>query len=136
MEILGLLLASLILTIAVFVLRPSGSERESVTLPEGYALADPWKRILATAIDAALAVLIASLIWNVPFRSIVDLSVAVTSESGVWPIVTAAALLALIGTVGEALTGRTPGKWILRSRTVSTTGERPRWGQAAARKQN
>lgn len=133
LEVLGLLLASLLLTIAVFVFRPAGADRISVTLPEGYALADPWKRIVATTIDAAIAVLLSSLMWGVPLRAIVDLAMAVTGEHGVWPIVTAGGILTLISAVGEATTGRTPGKWMMGCRTVASSGDHPSWGQAIAR---
>jgi uncharacterized RDD family membrane protein YckC len=133
LEVLGLLLVSLLLTIAVFVFRPAGADRISVTLPEGYALADPWKRILATSIDAGVAVVLSSWLWGVPLRAIVDFSLAVTGDHGVWPIVTAGGILTVMSAVGEATSGRTLGKWIVGCRTVASTGDPPSWGQALAR---
>lgn len=133
LELLGLLLASLVLTIAVFVFRPAGSDRAAVQFPDGWALAEPWRRILATFVDVLIAALISSLFWNVPFRGVLDLSAAVTGEHGIWPLVTAAAALAAIGTGAEAATGRTLGKWLLRCRVISVSGGNPTLGQAAAR---
>lgn len=133
LEVLGLLLISLLLTIAVFVFRPAGAERVSVLLPASHALADPWKRILATSIDAGIAVVLSSWIWGTPLRAIVDLALAVTGDHGVWPIVTAGGILLVMSAVGEALTGRTLGKWMLGCRTVGSDGNHPSWGQALAR---
>lgn len=133
LEVLGLLLASLLLTIAVFVFRPAGAERVSVALPPGFALADPWKRLIATTIDAALAVVLASLIWGAPLRAIVDLALAVTGDHGVWPLVTAGGILMVMSAIGEATTGRTVGKWLVGCRTVGSDGANPGWGQSLAR---
>ena len=133
LEVLGLLLVSLLLTIAVFVFRPAGADRVSVLLPAHHALADPWKRILATSIDAAIAVVLSSWIWGTPLRAIVDLALAVTGDHGVWPIVTAGGILTVMSAVGEALTGRTIGKWALGCRTIGSDGRHPSWGQALAR---
>jgi len=133
LEVLGLLLASLLLTITVFVFRPAGSGRESVALPEGFALAEPWRRLAAGAIDAGVAVVISATIWNTSPVAIVDLSMMVTSEHGVWPIMTVAGLLIVMGTIGEATTGRMLGKWALGCRVITRSGERPSWRQAVAR---
>lgn len=148
LEVLGLLLASLLLTITIFVFRPAegggggrggrggrgdGSGSGGGGLPEGWALAESWRRLGAGGLDASIAALLSGAMWNTSPLAIVDLSAMMTSEFGVWPVITAACVLVALGTIGEAAMGRSLGKWALGCRVIAGDGGRPSWKQALAR---
>ena len=108
-----LLLAAILLQLTacalVFILKP---EREdAIWLPEGYAMAPGFRRVLAGALDASLVLGIVERFW-------IALAPAILGENdtpvmrGLALALSAMALLVLQGTILEAFFGRTLGKFV------------------------
>lgn len=125
-QVLAAALGSLILTVMIFLLKPDRGAGLT-TLPLGSSLAEPSRRLLATAIDLVPGLLLASAIWDNPEAP------AQFADVGVLPLVVVASVTILHGFIGEAFFGRTLGKAVLGCRTVTLRGEHPRWAQALAR---
>lgn len=126
LQVLAAGLGSLILTVLVFLLKPDRGA-SVLTLPKGASLAEPSRRLLATAIDLVPGLLLASAIWDNPEAP------TQFADVGVLPLAVVAGVTILHASLAEAIFGRTLGKTVLGCRTVTLHGERPRWSQALGR---
>lgn len=133
-EALGLALLSLVAAVSAFVFRRDRDRDGVVRLPEGASLASGNRRIAATMIDVALATLIAAWAWSVPVLDVLLITGVGVSEAGLKPTASALAVLFVTSAACEALCGRTLGKLVMGTRTISAaTGRNPGWGQAIGR---
>lgn len=133
-EALGLALLSLVAAVSAFVFRRDRERDGVVRLPEGASLASGNRRIAATMIDAAVATLIAAWAWSVPVLDVLLITGVGVSEAGLKPTASALAVLFVTSAACEALCGRTLGKLVVGTRTISaSTGRNPGWGQAIGR---
>ncbi len=120
-QALAVLMASVFVSILVFVLRPASTWGGVVALPPGTALADPMRRLAAFSVDLIPGVLVG---WLVFGRE------ATLGDTGVWPLLVIGAVTIVHSTIGEALSGRTLGKLVTACRTISVDGGRPTFVQA------
>ena len=132
LQLLVVLLTSVFLTAVIFMLRPESRAAAPLNFPPNASLATPSRRAIAFLIDLIPGLGAAYFGW---FAGAHTLTAAATilAEHGAAPILTSAALTIALMTIGEATTGRTLGKALTRCRTISYTGQRPRWRQALAR---
>ena len=107
-RILAGALIALMAVVLFVVLRP-GPDRP-ITLQEGFSLAEPGRRLVATAIDLLIAAFIVSVIFSLPLLEVITLTSMIRPGAN-W--MTTPAVLAIgfgLGVVGESITGRTLGK--------------------------
>lgn len=132
---LALLVGALMLTILVFVLRPEEAMGGAVAMPEGFALAAPMRRVVAVLLDLLPMLTLCASVFGVSAGAMVE-AAALSDESTTRAAAALGIGFLLTGvhsTLGEWLFGRTLGKAIVRCRTVTVRGERPRLWQAALR---
>ena len=125
-QVLAAALGSLVLTVMIFLLKPDRGA-SVVTLPPGASLAEPSRRLLATAIDLIPGLLLASTIWGnaeTPTQF---------ADVGILPLAVVAGVTVFHAAIAEAIFGRSLGKAVLGCRTVSLDGHRPKWSQAIGR---
>lgn len=122
-QALILVMGSVFLTIVVFILKPERDD--TFPMPEGAALADPARRMVAFLFDLLPAGLIAAFIWGRPVGEVLDLLGILQGKGDVLPLLTAAGILIATSAICEAIWGRTPGKLILGCRVVSRSGGPP-----------
>jgi hypothetical protein len=108
--IVGMLLAVMVAALLVIV-RPTG---EAVwTVPDGFALADPGRRLIATMLDALLMLWVVAPGFGVTVREVLTLQVLMI-EGHAWmaiPAVMVGGSLAM--GVWEGLLGYSPGKFLV-----------------------
>ncbi len=128
-----LFLASVTLTALLYVSRPAGEASRPFVVPEGTSVTPPARRLLAGMLDLLPGGALASLVfgdavswWTEPLADLI-------AEHGVAPIVVGLGTSAVIMAIGEAAIGTTPGKLLLRVRTVDRRGNRPSPPVAIAR---
>jgi uncharacterized RDD family membrane protein YckC len=132
---LALLVGALMLTILVFVLRPEEALGGAVVMPDGFALAAPMRRVVAVLLDLLPMLTLCAYAFGVSAGAMVE-AAALSDESTTRAAAALGIGFLLTGvhsTLGEWLFGRTLGKAIVRCRTVTVRGERPRLWQAALR---
>ena len=104
--------------------------------------AEPWRRVLAWAIDLVPLALIAGAIVrpvlggvSLPAGGVDGLLDLVARERALLvPLAAFLALLALVyGALSHTLMGATLGKWVAGLRVVGRDGRRPRWKRSAIR---
>jgi hypothetical protein len=108
--IVGMLLAVMVAALLVIV-RPSGEA--AWTVPDGFALADPGRRLIATMLDALLMVWVVAPAFGATVREVLTLQVLVI-EGHAWmavPAVMVGGSLAM--GVWEGLLGYSPGKFLV-----------------------
>jgi hypothetical protein len=116
-------LIAFLLAILLFVLRPGAAGKPD--LPAGTRLAEPSRRLVAAAFDLALSCIIAARVLDLPLGSIllpVDMSAPV---SGFGPALLALGISGLHATLGEAIAGRSLGKWITGCRVIAVGAPAP-----------
>ncbi|QOJ01281.1 MAG: RDD family protein [Phycisphaeraceae bacterium] len=119
-----LLLAGLLglaAVVLVFVLRTEGKGAE-FSLPEGLAMAEPGRRLIASLIDTLLALIIALRFWGLSPGSIFEPDVW-SSAVGVWVVMTLLGVGLGVGTLMEGLLGRTVGKMLTGCEVVRVEGD-------------
>jgi hypothetical protein len=104
--------------VIVFVLKAESAGAEAV-LPPRAALAGPVMRSCASAIDFALALVIAGRVFSLGLGEIFSIE-AMLNGQGVWTILTALGVAAVLGSVCEATFGRTLGKLITGCEVVDS----------------
>jgi hypothetical protein len=108
--IVGMLLAVMVAALLVIV-RPSGET--AWTVPDGFALADPGRRLIATMIDTFLMVWLVAPAFGASVREVLTLQVLMI-EGHAWmaiPAVMVGGSLAM--GVWEGLLGYSPGKFLV-----------------------
>lgn len=126
------MLAAILMMAVIFVLKPEIPTGQALRFPAGASLASPTRRTIAFLIDAAPGLAVAYLLWFHSLDSLAD-ATSVLAEQGAAPIMAAAMITIILCAVGEATTGRTLGKAVVRCRTIGFDGSRPSWRQALAR---
>lgn len=129
-QLLALVLASLVLSVMLFLFRPERVASRPVVLPQGASLADPWRRLLACGIDATPGLLLVTSLWNQPPGLVMG---GPGAEASIWPLLIVAAITAAHTAITEVVWGRTIGKMVLGLRTVTIKGEKPTPLQAIGR---
>ncbi|MBX3322846.1 MAG: RDD family protein [Phycisphaeraceae bacterium] len=120
-RVLGIMLVALLISVLVIVLRRSRDDG-SISLPAHTALAEPLRRILASALDFGLAAQVAGVVFGLSFWEIISLLVMVPVD-GAWAAVPATFGVGLvIGTLSESFSGRSIGKWLVGCRVVRVHG--------------
>ncbi|MEX0876792.1 MAG: RDD family protein [Phycisphaerales bacterium] len=102
--------------VLVVVIMPDGPD--AMRIPEGYALSEPGRRLIATLIDVGLVVLLMGELFGVSAQEILTLEVILRSDNA-WVVIPVTMVSGLvIMTVFERFLGATPGKLILGLRVV------------------
>lgn len=107
-RMLLLILTLLAASVFVFVIRPDSGQVE-IVMPEGFALAEPSTRVLASALDLILVVVIASRVTGISVSQLLSIKVAAGSEFIEFAL-SVACIGAAQGVLLESLFGRTVGK--------------------------
>jgi hypothetical protein len=113
-RLLALLLMAIVAGVLVFVLRPETGDG-TVLLPTGTALAEPWRRAVAGAIDLGVAWLIVSWVIGITVESLL---VPVLGEGMVPAILLVLVVACAHCTLGEWAVGRSLGKAIAGCRVA------------------
>ena len=125
LRFLGFVLALVLMTALVFVLRPAAASRAEVLLPPGTALASPERRLAAGLIDFAIPLVIVVEVWGVGLLDVLLAPIRPQSVNEFWPFAVATAAFFAHTAASEWLFGgRTLGKAILRIRVASISGDR------------
>jgi hypothetical protein len=123
MAMLGVLIGSIV----VFVWAPS---EEAIAFPEHAAMAEPARRLVATAVDLGLGVGATILAMDLDVNHVFNLAWWGSGDGYAAAIATLAGLVVVCSLL-EWLTGRTPGKWLTGCAVVSV---KPRNGSSGWRK--
>lgn len=122
-QLLAVLLAGVMLVIVLFVLKPErGSEEFS--LPQGFALAEPGRRVSAGLLDAAPALLLAIRLNDANPADLFTMSGLLGEGNGLWTIMTMLGLGFAHTTIGEWLLGRSIGKALVGCEVVAVRQSR------------
>lgn len=109
---------------ALFVIIRPGSER-SWGVPDGWALADPGRRLLASVVDVLLVAWIVAPAFGVSARQVLTLEVLI-HPSEAWLAIPATLVGGWVAmSVWEALLGLTPGKAVLGVRVFRARAGAP-----------
>jgi uncharacterized RDD family membrane protein YckC len=100
-----------IMTVVLFIVLRREPDDGAFHLPQGTSLAEPGRRFMASVLDLALVLLVASRLWEFPLTDLL-VPVGLLSGQSLWVIGTALGLGLAVGTLSEWLTGRTLGKLI------------------------
>lgn len=104
---LGLTMLVVLVGAVLFVIVPIRSQE--LVLPDGTSLASPARRLVATAVDAFLAMLAASVIWGVPMTQVFGVEAVLTGKV-IEIVATGLAFAIPVSALMEAALGRSPGK--------------------------
>jgi hypothetical protein len=117
--IVGMLLGVMVAALVV-IIRPSGEA--AWTVPDGYAMAEPGRRMVATFLDVLLMIWIVAPAFGATVREVLTLQVLVT-DGHAWlaiPAVMVGGSLAM--GVWEGLLGYSPGKFLMGVRVGRAEG--------------
>ena len=115
----------------VMVIRPDPKVDE-FTLPDGFALAGPMRRVAGGFADLLLALFGGAVITGTPLSTL-TFGTLMMSERGQAVLVVAVALGLVVCTLAEWRFGRSPGKALLGTRVVRSGGARLRLRDALVR---
>lgn len=127
------LLLSIMVLVLVLVMKPG--QPGEVILPPNASMAEPGRRFLATLIDALAAALIASRLSDVPLAEAI-VPVTWFTEHGLAFIGLFFASGIVIGTAGEAIAGKSLGKFLTGCEVVLARPTKPADAAIAATTQN
>jgi uncharacterized RDD family membrane protein YckC len=116
-RMLAMMLTAVVIGVLIIVLK-GDLDQDAVPIPQGTALAEPSRRFMATGIDFAVATALVATLYGVGFWQLITLQVLFESP-GQWTAIPAVFITgALIGTISEALSGRTIGKFLTGIRVI------------------
>lgn len=118
LKFLALILVGAMSLVVVFVLKAE-SVGVPATLPPGTAFAGPLMRTVATMIDFGVALAIASRVYSMGMFEVFSVE-AMLNGRGIWAVLVALVVAAVIGSVCEAIWGRTLGKMICGCEVVDS----------------
>lgn len=139
LQTLALLLGAILLTVLIFVLRADPTQDDVVKLPEGFALAAPLRRFIATVIDLGLPLVLIAVAFDVRLNDALAAAFLLESADleGGAAFVAALSVAILHSTLGEWRFGRSFGKAMLGLRVFSSARDEPagsvRFWQAVVR---
>ncbi|USN98577.1 MAG: RDD family protein [Phycisphaeraceae bacterium] len=121
----------LVLVVSLYVVLRPVNERDAVSLPEGWALAGPGRRFVASVLDALVCAVPVSWLLDVPLQQIFSAG-ALLAPGTSWVAIPAVfALGAVYGALAEAAFGTTLGKFLLGCRVIRVGPDGGRPGLAA-----
>lgn len=139
-QILAGLLVLVFALVIVFVLR---TDVASVpVLPAGVVLAEPLRRLTAFMLDYLPAAVLTASVFGLAPLALVDLGTLASGSAGLWHVLVALGVGCVHSTIGEAVFGRSLGKWltgceVVRVVKMGEKGElivgRLGWGRAIVR---
>lgn len=139
-ELQALLLVVLGVTTILLLWTVRGSKRERVIqLPEGSALGEPTRRLLAGAVDFLATCCVSGWILGVPLIQTLSLQVVLGPDAPPGGLITVLGVGIGLGTLAEGVFGRSLGKLAMGLRVVAVLGPRggtwrgPGIGRALAR---
>lgn len=108
-KILAVFLVVVMLAIVIFVLRPERTG-PPITLPKGFWLAEPGRRLFAAALDLVVATVAATEVTGIKISQIASMDGVLKETRAVWLFLATIGIGIVLGTLTEWLFGRTPGK--------------------------
>jgi hypothetical protein len=109
LKLLAIALVGVMIVVVAVILRPDAGSA-GISLPRGYALAEPGRRVVAGVVDVLLATLVVSAVMRVSVLELLSIDVLARGSGGL------GALLLIVGvgfahtTLGDWLVGRSIGK--------------------------
>lgn len=120
-----ILVGSLVISLLILaIFRPNPATIQP-NLPRTVALARPFDRFVAVLIDLVPAIILSSLILEVPISRVISPPAFLVGWSNAEPALLAIGLCVLISTLFECFLGRTIGKFFTDCRVVTLDGKRP-----------
>ncbi|MBL4699216.1 MAG: RDD family protein [Phycisphaerales bacterium] len=111
-----------LIMIGVLVVVIMPDKADAMGIPDGFALADPGRRLIATMFDVFLVSFIMGLLFDVRVSEIITLSVIVRSDTA-WLVIPSVMVSGIIiMSVLEWLFGASVGKWMMGIRVVRGQG--------------
>lgn len=102
--------------VLVVVIMPDRAD--AMGIPDGFALADPGRRLMATMFDVFFVAFVMGLLFDVRVIEIITLSVIVRSDTS-WLVIPAVLISGIVSmSLLEWLVGASPGKWLMGIRVV------------------
>ncbi len=106
--------------VLVVVIMPDRAD--AMGIPDGFALADPGRRLMATMFDVFFVSFVMGLLFDVRVIEIITLSVIVRSDTS-WLVIPAVLISGIVSmSLLEWLVGASPGKWLMGIRVVRGVG--------------
>ncbi|MFU8828071.1 MAG: RDD family protein, partial [Phycisphaerales bacterium] len=115
---------SVVMSVLVLMM-PQNRHIRLVVPPEGYALAEPSRRVLAALLDLLPGLVLTSLMWGKPLTWWLSPLGEIIAAEGSMPVFTLAVLTFLYMAIGDGLFGRTVGKRLTGCRTIVEGGGKP-----------
>lgn len=128
-----LLVAWSIVISALVLMMPQNRQIRIVIPPQGYALAEPSRRLFAAIIDLLPGMIVVSLLWSKPLSWWLSPLSEIIAADGSMPLFTLALLTFGYMAVADGVFGRTLGKMTTGCRTMNEDGEKPGLRRGAAR---
>jgi len=128
-----LLVAWSVVISALILMMQQGRQLRIVIPPEGYALAEPSRRLFAALIDLLPGMAMVSLLWDKPLGWWLSPLSEIVAADGSMPVFALVCLTFIYMTLADGLTGRTIGRALTGCRVMTDDGEVPGLRRAAAR---
>lgn len=129
-----LLLVAWSVVISILILfMQQGKQIRIVLPPQGYALAEPSRRLFAAFIDLLPGMVLVSMMWDKPLGWWLSPLHEIVAADGSMPILTLAWLTFGYLTFADGLTGRTLGRVVTGCRVMTEGGKVPGLRRGAAR---
>jgi len=123
LRIIALILLVMMAGVLIVIIRPNPDRAWSV--PEGWVLADPGRRLIASVVDLMLVVVVLAPAFGVTARQVLTLEVLI-HPSNAWLVLPATLVAGWVSmSVWEAMLGLTPGKFVMGCRVHRATGPAP-----------
>lgn len=128
-----LLVAWSVVISGLILMMQQGRRIRIVIPPEGYALAEPSRRLFAGLIDLLPGMAVVSLLWGKPLAWWLSPLHEIVAADGSMPVFALAWITFGYMSLADGLTGRTIGRALTGCRVVSEDGQAPGIRRAAAR---
>ncbi len=128
-----LLVAWSVVISAMVLVLPQNRKLRIIVPPDGFVLAEPARRMLASVIDLLPGVILVSLVWQKPVEWWLSPLSEIVSADGSMPIFTLAWATFGYLAIADGVWGRTLGKLLVGCRTVTDDGGSPGLRRGAAR---
>ncbi|MCR9218577.1 MAG: RDD family protein, partial [bacterium] len=128
-----LLVAWSVVISAMVLVLPQNRKLRIIVPPDGFVLAEPARRMLASVIDLLPGMILVSLVWQKPVEWWLSPLSEIVSSDGSMPIFTLAWATFGYLAIADGVWGRTLGKLLVGCRTVTDDGGSPGLRRGAAR---
>lgn len=109
LKLLAIALVGVMIVVVAVILRPNASGA-GVSLPKGYALAEPGRRVVAASVDVMLATLVASAVLQVSVVELLSVDLLARGSGGIGAVLLILGIGFVHTTTGDWLIGRSLGK--------------------------